>query len=94
MWFLFTDWPCNKIDLLSVYRNLDSICEVSLLLDRRFVTVMSVSNETPAKICMSFALDGADISGEKAFTSVIQIRRLKTFFFTLLSSGVVCILFK
>ena len=91
---LFADWLGDEVDLVLVSRSTEPVRhEITLLLDKKFVAVLSVTkNTTAVSVCF-------DIKNSVKNTGIIQsglvrlIRRCHKFIFTLLSSGVVCILY-
>ena len=89
----FADWLGNEIDLILVSRSMEPVRhEITLLLDKTFVAILSMTkNTTAVSVCF-------DVKNSVKNTTIIQSGLIKTarrchqFIFTLFSSGVVCIL--
>lgn len=91
---IFADWPCNEVHLVSVSQSAEpSKHEVSLLLDNKFVTVLTMAKNTLPDILCFFDIKNTATTNENIQLGLVTgVRRCHTFFFTLLSNGVVCIL--
>ena len=91
---IFADWPCSEVHLVSVSQRAEpSKHEVSLLLDNKFVTVLTVAKNTVPDILCFFDIKNIATTNENSQLGLVtEVRRCHTFFFTLLSNGVVCIL--
>ena len=90
----FADWLGNELELVLVSRSSEPVRhEITLLLDKTFVAVLSMDkNTTAVSVCF-------DVKNSVRNTDIIQsalvtaVRRRHKFIFTLLSNGVVCILY-
>ena len=96
LYFLISiaDWLASEVHLVSVSRSIKpSKHEVSLLLDNKFVAVLSMATNTTADILVCFDIKNALTTNENIQLGLItEVTRCHKFFFTLLSNGTVCIL--
>ncbi|XP_078373747.1 spatacsin-like isoform X3 [Oculina patagonica] len=87
------DCPCSKVHLVSVSQSAEpSKHEVSLLVDNKFVTVLSMAKSTAPDIVVFFDVKSTAATKENIQVALVkEVRRCHKFFFTLLSNGVVLI---
>lgn len=89
----FADCPCSEVHLVSVSQSAEpSKHEVSLLLDNKFVMVLSMARSTAPDILVVFDIKSTGAKENIQLGLVKEVRRCHKFFFTLLTNGVVCIL--
>lgn len=93
--YLFADALASEVHLVSVSRSVNpSKHEVSLLLDNKFVVVLSMAKNLAADILVCFDIKNTLTTNDNTQLGLItEVRRCHKFFFVLLSNGTVCILF-
>lgn len=92
---LFADALAIEVRLVSVSRSVNpSKHEVSLLLDNKFVVVLSMAKNSAADVIVCFDIKNTLTTNDNTQLGLVtEVRRCHKFFFILLSNGTVCILF-
>ncbi|KAJ7365744.1 Spastic paraplegia 11 (autosomal recessive) [Desmophyllum pertusum] len=87
------DWLGSEVVLISVSRSAEPHKhEVTLLLDNKFVAMLSMAKNTAADISVCFDINNSTNNKENIQSRLItEVRRCHTFLFTVLSNGVVLI---
>lgn len=94
MHFFLSEWHGGEVNLIALNRSSESSkYEVTILVDA-VLTTLSMGQNTAADLSVYFEVSNTAVNKENELSGPITaVRRLHKFIFTLMSNGIVCILF-